>query len=323
MAPEAIVQEHIFDDVRPFRQCHASSLVRASDETLLATWFGGTREGHQDVAIWGSRWHDGNWSAPRELAKVDDRPHWNPVLFKAPNGRIHLFFKVGYNPREWQTWTMTSGDEGKTWTEPRELVVGDRLPRGPAKNKPIVLFDGTWLAPASIEHSDRWDVFVDRSEDGGLTWEPTDLIPLNHSSFEGKGVIQPTLWESEPGQVHMLMRSTCGHICRSESGDHGRTWSSISKTGLPNNNSGLDLAKLGDGALAIVCNLVSGNWAARTPLSIALSLDNGETWSHHLDIESGPGEYSYPTVIPTPKGIAVTYTWKRERIAFWKGPIVI
>ena len=315
------VHEHIFGDARPFQQCHASSLVQVSDDTFLAVWFGGTREGHQDVAIWGAERHRGNWSAPHELSKVSDSPHWNPVLFKAPSGRVHLFFKVGDSPREWQTWTMSSSDGGDTWTEPRELVVGEPLSRGPVKNKPIVLSDGTWLAPASIERKDRWDVFVDRSEDRGLTWESTDLIPLDHSDFEGKGVIQPTLWESKPGHVHMLMRSTCGYVCRSDSTDYGRTWSPINKTDLPNNNSGLDVAKLEDGTLVLVYNPVSGDWAARTPLSIAVSFDNGGTWTHYLDIETGPGEYSYPSVIPTSEGVAITYTWERERIAFWMGPI--
>ena len=59
----------------------------------------------------------------------------------------------------------------------------------------------------------------------------------------------------------------------------------------------------------------------RTPLSIALSFNNGETWPHRLDIETEPGEYSYPAIIPTTLGMAITYTWRRERIAFWHGSI--
>ena len=33
-------------------------------------------------------------------------------------------------------------------------------------------------------------------------------IPVSEQSFYGRGVIQPTLWESNPDQVHMLLRST-------------------------------------------------------------------------------------------------------------------
>jgi predicted neuraminidase len=89
---------------------------------------------------------------------------------------------------------------------------------------------------------------------------------------------------------------------------------------VPNNNSGIDLARLRDGTLALAFNPVSGDWAARTPLRLALSFDNGDTWPRHGDIETGPGEFSYPSVIADDGGgVAVVYTWKRRRIAFWRG----
>lgn len=314
------VHEHIFADDRPFDQCHASTLVQLPNNKWLAAWFGGSREGNDDVGIWLAERFQTRWSAPRLVAKVDDTPHWNPVLFAAPDGRVHLYFKIGKPIPAWSTWTISSDDEGATWSEPRALVPGDVGGRGPVKNKPILLSDGTWLAGASLETEDgRWDVFVDRSEDGGQTWQPSDLIPLDRNECEGKGVIQPTLWESTPGQVHMLMRSTCGAICRSDSADGGRTWSPIYKTSLPNNNSGLDLARLADGTLALICNPVAER--VRTPLSLFLSFDNGQTWPRRLDLETEPGEYSYPAIIPTAVGMAITYTWRRQRIAFWLGSV--
>ena len=313
------VREHIFGDQRPFAQCHASTLVQLPNDTILSAWFGGTEEGHDDVGIWGCRRSRQQWSEPRLIAKVRQEAHWNPVLFCASDGRLHLFFKVGKNTELWQTWTMVSDDKGTVWSQPRELVPGDYGGRGPVKNKPIILSDGAWLAPASVERRELYDVFVDRSIDNGQTWEATDLIPLDRSKVTGTGVVQPTLWESGPGYVHMLIRSSSGKICRSDSKDFGRTWSAIYQTGLPNNNSGIDLAKLHNGTLALAYNPVSGDWGERTPLSVALSYDNGKTWPHRLDIETGDGEFSYPAIVPTAKGIAMTYTWNRERIGFWLG----
>jgi len=310
--------EHMFGEDRPFESCHASTLAQLPEARFFVAWFGGTREGAEDVAIWGTERFKGRWGPVRRLAKVADAAHWNPVLFRAPDGRLHLFFKVGPNPRCWTTWTVVSEDDGRTWDEPRELVPGDVGGRGPAKNKPIVLSDGTWLAPGSVETDESWRVFVDRSEDGGRTWTAGEPIAVDESAVNGKGVIQPTLWESEPGRVHMLMRATCGQVCRSDSADGGRTWSVVRPTVLPNNNSGLDLARLEDGTLALALNPVR---SGRTPLSIALSFDNGLTWPRRLDVETGPGEYSYPSVIPTARGMAVTYTWRRERIAFWHGSV--
>lgn len=313
--------EHLFGDNRPFAQCHASTLAQLSNRRIFAAWFGGTREGDPDVGIWGALRARGCWSAPRLLAKIDHRPHWNPVLLATPDGKLQLFFKVGESIPSWETWVITSLDGGEQWSVPRELVPGDHGGRGPAKNKPIILADGAWLAPASQERDNYWDVYVDRSVDGGQTWTASACIPIDHAHFSGDGVIQPGLWESQPGQVHMLMRSTCGFICRSDSNDGGLTWSPAHLTDLPNNNSGLDITRLADGTLVLACNPVSGNWAARTPLSLLVSTDNGATWPHCLNLETEPGEYSYPSIISTASGVALTYTWRRERIAFWTGSV--
>jgi len=68
--------------------------------------------------------------------------------------------------------------------------------------------------------------------------------------------------------------------------------------------------------LALACNPVPGNWAARTPLSILFSNDNGVTWPERLDVETAPGEFSYPALVCHEDGLALAYTWNRRRIAF-------
>ena len=41
-------------------------------EGLVAAWFGGTEEGHDDVGIWLSRHVGGAWTTPREVARDED-----------------------------------------------------------------------------------------------------------------------------------------------------------------------------------------------------------------------------------------------------------
>lgn len=316
-----LVRESIIGDERPFPQCHASTLVQLPNNRFLAAWFGGTHERHPDVGIWGAERFAGRWSPPRLLAKVDGRAHWNPVLFRAPGGALYLFFKVGESIDAWETWVMRSGNDGRSWDAPRELVPGDRGGRGPVRNRPLVTAGGAWLAPSSLERKGRpWTAFIDRSEDGGVSWQAGEELTLD-PALAGAGVIQPALWESAPGRVHMLLRSNCGYICRSDSDDGGRSWSPVHPTPLPNNNSGIDVARLPDGTLALAFNPIGGDFAARTPLSLALSSDNGANWPHRLDLETAAGEYSYPSIIPTAVGMAVTYTWNRQRIAFWHGSV--
>jgi predicted neuraminidase len=117
----------------------------------------------------------------------------------------------------------------------------------------------------------------------------------------------------------MLARSSCGFLCRSDSDDFGQTWSPLKPTALPNNNSGVDLAQTPDGTLLMAYNPVSKDWGPRTPLTLAMSNDDGEGWRDVATLEDAPGEYSYPAVIAFPGGFAGTYTWKRDSIAFWLG----
>lgn len=309
------IKEFIFEDDRPFLSCHASTLVLLPDDVICAAWFGGTKEGADDVAIWSSRRIGGKWTPPVKVADQEGVPHWNPVLFRRPDGRIFLYYKVGHRISEWHTMFIFSDDNGQSWSDPAPLVPGDVGGRGPVKNKPIILKDGTILAPASIER-EYWDAFVDISYDGGKTWVKSEMVPIDH--YEGdKGIIQPTLWESAPGHVHMLLRSTRSRIYRSDSYDGGKTWSAAYATSLPNNNSGIDLTKLDDGTLILAYNPVEGRKGPRTPLVLSASEDNGLTWEEILVLESGEGQYSYPAIISEGNRIFITYTWKRERIAFW------
>ncbi len=315
---DGIRKEFIFGDQRPHASCHASTLVRMPDGSFLAAWFGGHAEGRDDVSIWGAIRNSNGWTEPRRLARVQECAHWNPVLFVDDDGVVHLWFKVGPTFEEWTTWVQTSDDAGRTWSPARQLVAGDQIGRGPVKNKPIQLADGTWLAPASVEKNRVWDVFVDRSEDRGRTWVASPLVARDRTLVPDPGVIQPTLWESEPGRVHMLMRSTRGVICASDSLDAGRTWTHVRRTSLPNNNSGIDLAEDGRGMLLLACNPVNAP-NLRSPLSLLASLDNGASWDRVYDLETDRAEYSYPAVVATPQGFAGVYTWKRERIVFWTG----
>lgn len=322
---DAIVErDFIFDEAAvPFNNCHASTIIDLDNENYMIAWFGGTGEGYDDVGIWMLQGKSGKWQPPKQVAKIRNDAHWNPVLFKEDNGTIHLYFKVAKEIRYWETWEIISKDNGNTWSEPRELVKGDKGGRGPVRAKMIVLSDGTWLAGASFEENTgkmHWDVFVDRSEDKGKTWEATPYLELDRNNFLGKGVIQPSLWESQPGNVHMLVRSTNGYIYRSDSKDYGKTWCPLYPIDMPNNNSGIDLIKLKGDTLILVYNPVSGDGGSRALLNIAISYNNGISWTDKLALEAGAKgeEYSYPSIINKGDIVAITYTSNRKNIAFWE-----
>ena len=321
----------------PTDMCHASTLLKIGPDRFLAAWFGGTKEGNGDVAIWFTRGNEEHFEEPKILAQSEEA-HWNPVLFRVDEKKIIIFYKVGNEISKWRTMYRVSEDNGETFGEEKELVPGDQGGRGPVRNKPIRLKSGRILAPGSTEQG-IWKAFVDRSDDDGKTWNKSQeveisqleyksvertvgkddsSIPVSEQSFYGRGVIQPTLWESIPDQVHMLLRSTEGMIYRSDSKDGGDTWTEAYATELPNNNSGIDMIRSEDGKLFLVYNPVGVNWGDRTPISLAVSKDDGKTWEKIRDLSTGEGEFAYPAIIQDEDFLYITYTYKRKNIDVWK-----
>ncbi len=317
---KSIRSEWIFQpDIQSFKSCHASSICETSDGTIVAAWFGGTAEGEKDVAIWMARRTVVGWSEPQLLAKDCEEPHWNPVLFESPKGRLFCYYKVGNRIPYWRTYVRESDDKGQTWSLPRELVEGDEGGWGPVRCKMRVLSDGSWLAGASTEQG-PWIAYADRSIDEGQTWKRSNALQIQEG--DRRGFIQPCFWETEPGSVHMLLRSSEGSIYRSDSSDYGVTWCEAYSTGLPNNNSGLDLVQCSNGMLILCSNPVADNWGARTPLTLQASKDGGKTWQEAGVLENTPGEYSYPAIIEKDGILRVSYTYNRKAIAYREFMIV-
>jgi len=303
-----IVQDEFLYETAPFPQCHASTIAQSGDGTLVAAWFGGTREKNPDVGIWVSRCVEQRWTAPVEVATGVQSPElrypcWNPVLFQPRQGPLLLFYKVGPSPSTWWGMLKTSEDQGQTWSAARRLPEGIL---GPIKNKPVELPSGRILCGSSTEHA-GWRVQFEWTEDGGQTWAKAEP---EHDPAQ-IGAIQPGLLLHPDGVVQAVGRSQQGKIWDTWSRDQGATWSPLRLLDLPNPNSGLDAVTLADGRHLLVYNHTS---RGRSPLNVAVSSD-GQRWQAALVLEQQPGEYSYPAVIQSQDGLVhITYTWKRQRI---------
>jgi alpha-L-rhamnosidase len=137
------------------------------------------------------------------------------------------------------------------------------------------------------------------------------------------GCIQPSILKLKDGRLQVLCRSQNGRLATSFSNDGGETWSKVTLTDIPNNQSGTDAVTLRDGRHLLAYNdfgtLMGTRKGPRTPLSLAIS-DDGTHWRHLMTLEDSPiGEYSYPAIIEGHDGsIHLTYTWRRERIVYKK-----
>ena len=302
-----LLSEFIFN-VAPTPSCHASTIAEVRAGELVAAWFGGTAESKPDVGIWVSRCEKGIWTKPVVAAtgNPDGRPKfacYNPVLFQPKRGPLLLFNKIGTGPQTWWGMMTRSKDGCKTWDQPNRLPDGIL---GPIKNPPIELPGGLLLCPSSSEDH-GWRVHFESTRDLGKTWNSTG--PLN--DYRQIGAIQPSILQLGGDRLRAIGRTQQHRLFAMDSPDLGDTWGPMRLIDVPNPNAGTDAITLRDGRFLLVYNNSPDH---RTPLTVAVSKD-AEHWTPALNLESQPGEYSYPTAIQTADGLVhITYTWQRTRI---------
>jgi predicted neuraminidase len=196
----------------------------------------------------------------------------------------------------------TSSDNGITWSKDQSFyhdTIG-WLPR----NLTLWLHDGRLIVPISDErngHGVDLSFFL-ATKDNGLTWTRSGIM---------RGGEQPTFIERSDGTLLAYLRVR-PNIKSAESRDGGKTWSEPTATQWKNPDAGISMRKLKNGHVILVFNNQDNS---RTPLHIALSTDEARTWQKPLQLESNPGEYSYPSVMQSSDGkIHIIYTFRRYSI---------
>ena len=306
--PGLVASGPVFSPTPELPSNHGSTIYQLPDGTIMCAWYAGSREAAADVDIYASRWEGGRWTRPEVIASTPGKPEGNPVLFADDSGRTWLFF-VTIHGLGWN-WAKikyrTSEDSGRTWSEVTIL----RNRRGwMTRNHPITLRDGRLLLPLYSEN--KWCSEFMASADGGRTWEHLAEV------CSRPGNIQAAVVEFEDGELYATMRTgekrgRGGRIWETRSHDGGLTWTPAQKTALPNPNAGTDMIMLQSGRLLLAFN---NSDRARTPLSLAVSDDRGRTWQVVKDVETEPGEYSYPSLCQDADGVIhLTYTYRRDTI---------
>jgi len=316
---------------------HAANLLQLKNGDVLCVWFSGTWEGSSEVGIVMSRRPSGssNWGPTRLIDRRSGESYQNPVLFQEPDGTLDLYHSTqGADIGEANAHVLhlQSKDNGETWTDPT-LLFGKA--GAFSRHPPLILDDGTWMLPLTYVTSKGIGVgsetnfsATELSRDKGLTWKEC-LMP----GTEGK--IQPTVVSLGLRHLLAFLRSRASDFIYSSSSTDGCLWSPAKPTVLPNNNASVQAFRLHDGHLVIAFDNSSvdrakGTQGLRKPLSVALSEDEGKTWSYVRDLEVGrigygmaeqtpkqPGreEYSYPSIMQTRDGkIMVAFTYRRQTI---------
>ena len=217
----------------------------------------------------------------------------HPNLLRLKSGEILLTFSAWDSLAQRNILARRSADEGETWTEP-EPVSGPgwfctnndhvlRLTTGrivlPAHS---VIGGGPYQGSKS-----KLEAFAFLSDDEGRTWKRS----AGAMTAVGRGCHEPSMIERKDGRLLCYLRNTNTRIYQSVSEDGGNRWSVPESTELPAPESPALLKRIPrTGDLLLVWNRVpSKTGSPRTPLTVAISKDDGETWGHVRHVESSPG----------------------------------
>ena len=282
---------------------HPSCFTQLDNGDLYLAYYGGAGEYEDGTVVYASRLVSGSedWTVPQVVASNPVRSLGNPVVWQAPDGLVWLFYVTRFG----DTWSTSrikaklSRDGAKTWSDSFMVTFEEgTMVRG----QPIVLANGDYLLP--IYHETGHDTEVVgpdttsrflRKRPDSPRWEPSGIV---HSD---RGNLQPAVVEIDPQRLIVFARragdylpSTKGWIVRAESDDGGQTWSHGVDSAFPNPNSAIDLKRLRNGHLLLAYN---DSMRDRTPLTLAISTDNGQTFPHRRNLMEGPGSFAYPTIV--------------------------
>ena len=266
------------------------------------------------------------WGAPFPVATPDGecRTVRQPSLLRRGDGELLLFVRCRKELTEAWVALFRCRDEERidkglaAWTRRRRIT-----PAAPGRhialnNRAIRLSTGRLLLPLSTPWPwDRPDVsgrgkdirsWCLYSDDDGETWQPSRSMLAG----PGRGLMEPYAVELKDGRLLMLMRTQTHRQYRSISPDGGDSWSPATEvTSLVSPESPAAVRRdPGTGWLSMVWNYNSRDkhGADRTPLTIAFSDDEGESWFGYLNLESDrTKEFSYPSLRFIDGKVFVTY----------------
>ena len=249
------------------------------------------------------------WGPEREIIHHPECQACGPSALRARDGTLWVFY-MGFYVHAWQDgeplmdktrsdlWAACSKDDGQTWTD------GQMLFRGytGATNGAIETSKGRLVVPFSyvVPNPGRLVSACVVSADGGKTWTLSSGIDLGGHG-DHAGAIEPAVVELEDGRIWMLIRTTKGSFWQSFSTDNGLTWGTPTPTSIQSPSAPCHITRLGSGRLALVWNNTMATTKGRDTLSMALSDDDGKTWTVPLECVRS-GQLSYPHILEAAPG---------------------
>ena len=293
---------------------------------LIYTRFTGGSGDHAsaDLAMRTSEDAGKSWSKDRIVVRRPGGLNVMSVsLLRLASGEIALFYLRKTSREDCRPLMCISTDEAQSWSQPTVCITDEvgyyvlNNDRAVQLRRGRLVLPVAWHQGPGRSRDTAGVIMCYLSDDNGKTWR------RSRDSFKGYApdgrritVQEPGVVELNDGRLMMFMRTNAGsqYICFSE--DEGETWSRARPSNLASPLSPASIERIPwTGDLLCLWNDHSGVHpypaGRRTPLCLAVSKDEGATWSTSQIIEGNPdGWYCYT---------AMTFVKDRLLLAYCAG----
>lgn len=292
--------------------------ARLSDGSILFVYTrfsgGGSDHDRADLVSRVSRDGGRTWSE-------EDRPvltgegGWNVMsasLLRLSGNELALFYLRKNSLTDCRPMVRFSRDEGQSWSEPVGMIPDSDAGYFVLNNDRVIrLKSGRLVAPLALHHRPDWEkpdwagtIGCYLSDDLGRSWYPSKTWQETYRAGETKRVTtqEPGVIELQDGRLLMWARTDAGEQYRAFSRDGGESWGGLEPMGVPSPRSPASIERIpGNGHLLMAWNdhskLPVAQRTRRTPFSIAVSKDDGQTWLPARHLARDPeGWYCYTAI---------------------------
>lgn len=282
--------------------------VTLKDGTILfiyTHYYGDSSSDHAPAYLAGRYSFDGGktWT-DEDVVILENEGEMNVMsvsLLRLQNGDIALFYLQKNSTDSCIPFMRISKDEGKSWGEAVRCI-NDKEGYFVLNNNRVIQLESGRLLMAVALHAtpgEEWrnkaKLYSYFSDDNGQTWCPSSQVPDDTDIITQ----EPGLIELEDGRVMMYIRASGGFQLLSYSNDKGETWSNVENSNIPSPLSPATIQKIpNSNDWLLVWNNNDGSdqnlKGKRTPLTAAISKDEGKTWEHMVNLQDDPdGWYCY------------------------------
>ena len=261
-----------------------------------------------------------SWTPKDKLVMENDAKEniMSVSLLRLQDGRIALFYLRKNSITDCRPALRFSTDEGQSWSAASEVIGEKEIGYYVVNNDRLVqLSDGRLIFPTAQHNSPSLKKFNGFgtilcyvSDDKGQTWQ-RNAGDQDGTKADGKQTLlqEPGLVELKDGRLMMWARTNgrSQYVCYSK--DRGETWSHMEPSSLKSPVSPASIERLPKTKdLVVVWNdhseIPKELRGKRTPLSIAISSDEGKTWKQIKTLFDNPtGWYCYTAIEFTDKDI--------------------